>query len=77
MVSADHLDLRATQIGKPRGLGERQSYDTGKATVDARDERRRLALNGVGAGLVVGLAGCDVVIDFLVGQAPERNFRNR
>ena len=47
MVSADHLDLRATQIGKPRGLGERQPFEFGMRVVDDLDSELDRILGGI------------------------------
>ena len=49
----------------------RQADDSVKGAVVVVNERRPLTLDGVGAGLVEGLALAQVVGDFLVGQVAE------
>src|SRR4029077_13851086 len=59
------------------GLVERQPHDTRVAAAQLHDKPRRAPLDGVGAGLVVALAGRDVLRDLLRGPLPELAFRAR
>ena len=52
-----------------RRLVERQAHHAGVAAEDLGNERGRAALDRVAAGLVVGLAGRDVVQDLAVARA--------
>src|SRR4029077_4303228 len=59
------------------GLEERQPHDTRVAAAQLHDKPRRAPLDGVGAGLVVALAGGDVLRDLLGAQLLELDFRAR
>jgi hypothetical protein len=51
--------------------GEGQAYDVEVAAFDAGNPPGGVALDGVGSGFVGGLAGGDVVADFLFGEGEE------
>src|SRR3989344_6011403 len=57
----------------PGQLVERQAHDTGITAFQAFDERRRLALDGIGPGLVRGFARLPVLRDFRLRQRTERD----
>src|SRR4029077_15616026 len=52
----------------PVHLGQRESDDVKVAAFDALDELGGEALNSIAAGLVHGLTGGDVVVDFGFGE---------
>src|SRR3972149_4077067 len=56
---------------------QRQPHDPGKAAAQFGDELRGAALDRIRAGLVVALAGRDVLPDFLFGKDLEFDLRNR
>src|SRR5882724_2343090 len=60
-----------------RGLVQRQPHHAGVAAAQLGDEARGAPLDRIGAGLVVGLAGADVVLDLLRRQLAEAHFRAR
>src|SRR6185503_14264186 len=68
---------RSERLQQLRGLVERQADDAGMAAANLAHEHRGAALDGVRAGLVVALAGCNVVLDFPRRQLAELHFRSR
>src|SRR5579871_6691849 len=60
-----------------RRLVERQAHHSRIAAAQLDDEARRATLDGIGTGLVVALAGSDVVADLVVGERLERDLRHR
>src|SRR6185503_1754421 len=59
------------------GLVERQPHDARVAAAQLHDEACRASLDGIGAGLVVGLAGGDVLRDLFGRELLELHFRAR
>src|SRR6476646_6203565 len=59
------------------GLEERQPHDPGVAAAQLHDKPRRAPLDGIGPGLVVALAGGDVLRDLLGAQLLELDLRAR
>src|SRR5919199_6824267 len=70
-----------TQAPKPlkqlSHLVERQAHDAGVAAAELDDEARCTTLDRVRARLVVGLAGGDVLLDFVRGERLEADLRSR
>ena len=66
-----HSELQVTRFQQRCDQRQRQSHHIEVAALDARNPARRAALNGVGAGLVHGLAGGHVGRDLLVRQRQE------
>src|SRR3954469_15657581 len=64
-------------LQKLGGLVERQAHDAGIAAAQLDDEARGASLDGIGAGLVVALAGGDVLLDFPRGELLEAHLRAR
>src|SRR6202165_613798 len=59
------------------GLVKRQGPHARVAAAQLHHEERRVPLDRVGARLVVGLAGGDVLLDLLLGKPLEAHFRDR
>src|ERR671937_733972 len=70
-----------TQAPKPlkqlSNLVERQAHDAGVAAAELDDEARRATLDRVRAGLIVGLAGGDVLFDLFRAERLEAHLRSR
>src|SRR3989304_742256 len=71
------LTLCSHALQQLRRFIQRQPHDAGKAAAQLGDELRGAALDRICAGLVVALAGRDVLPDFLSGEDLEFDFRNR
>src|SRR5258706_16230643 len=71
------LTLNVHALVQLRGLVERQPHDAGEAAAQLGDELRRAPLDGVGAGLVVALAGRDIAADLLGREGLEGDLRPR
>jgi len=76
--SRPELFFRPAEIGEDLiETGEGQTYDVEVAAFDAGNEAARVALNGVGAGLVMRLAGGEIAKDLIApecGKMDERGF---
>src|SRR3990170_4435460 len=64
-------------LQKLRGFVQRQADDARLAAADLGDEQRRAPLDGVGAGLVVGLAGRDIGADLVWRELAELHVGDR